>query len=122
MLAGDFQRKLRKLNPRLRIFCGNDDSKAAGIFTIENGEYEHICGVDKSYLPEWSFVKDNGMIVKGGFRRPLKILIEKGYIDRLAAQKLFNVRLAYKAPKRNRAQRESLEARLSKKYQVVGAS
>ena len=102
MLAGDFQAKLRKLNPKLRIFCGNDDHRPAGIYQVIRGEYTEICGIDKHYVPEWSIREENGAIIKSGWRRALKILINKGLVDREYAQKLFNARLHYRKPKKQR--------------------
>lgn len=99
MLAGDFQRKLRKVGPKLRIFCGNDDRRAAGIFHVIRGEYTEICGVDKNILPEYSIREDNGNFIMGGWRRPLRILIKKGLIDRSKAERVFSTHLHYPAPK-----------------------
>jgi hypothetical protein len=104
MLSGDFARKLRILNRKLRIFCKNDDSKPAGIFQVIRGEYTEICGIDKQYIPERSVLAENQTHIKGGWRRALRILIKKGLIDRPAAEKLFRTRLHYKTP-RKKAQR-----------------
>lgn len=99
MLAGDFQRKLRKLNPNIRIFCSNDDSKPAGIYIVIRGEYKEICGIDKNYLPEHIQYDENGRIVKGGWRRAIKTLIKKGFIDKKKAESVFSTHLNYSAPK-----------------------
>jgi hypothetical protein len=100
MLSGEFERKLRQLNKNIRVFCGNDDSKPAGIYHVVRGEYTEICGCDKNWLPEHAQYNLDGSIRKGGWRRALKILINKGFIDRLEAQKVFNARLEYKGPSR----------------------
>lgn len=99
MLAGDFARKLRKLNPRLNVACGNDDTRPASIFYIKNGEEETVCGIDKNYLPEWIVWKEDGSILKAGWRRPLKVLIEKKLINKAKAEKLFGTNLSYRQPK-----------------------
>lgn len=99
MLSGDFERKLRKLNNNIRIFC-LDSNKAAGIFTVCRGEYTEICGIDKNYIPERTiYDPETGRILKGGFRRALKVLIGKGYIDRKEAEKAFSLSFEYKVPK-----------------------
>jgi hypothetical protein len=99
MLSGEFERKLRRLNCNIRIFCGNDDSKPAGIYTVRQGEYEQICGIDKNYIPEYPIRDINGAYIKSGFRRAIKILINKGYIDRKEAEKEFRLSFEYEAPK-----------------------
>lgn len=99
MLSGQFARNLRKLNPKLRIFCGNDDSKPASIYYVRNGEEETVCGIDKNYVPEWIVWKEDGSIAKGGWRRALKILVQKKLIDKKKAEKLFRTDLSYKQPK-----------------------
>jgi len=67
MLSGEFERKLKKLNKNLRIYCGNDDSRAAGIFIVSpSGEYTEICGADKNYVPQYVHYDDTGRIKKSG--------------------------------------------------------
>jgi len=109
MLSGDFERKLRRLNNKLRIFCGDNDKYAAGIFIVSpSGEYTEICGIDKNYIPEFAQYSDDGRIQKGGWRRALKILIEKGLIHKNQAQKEFNAYLYGRAPKRTQIRQDSL--------------
>jgi hypothetical protein len=99
MLSGQVERNLRKLNRNVRIFCGDNPSRPAGVwYYTGNGEYEEICGIDKNFVPEHAEFNDNGTHRKGGWRRVLKILIQKRLIDRSRAEKVFNVRLEY-APK-----------------------
>jgi hypothetical protein len=99
MLSGEFERKLRSLNKNLRIFCGDDNSKPAGIFTIEKGEYKSICGIDKNYVPEYPEYAENGAIVRSGFRRVVKLLIKQGYIDRKDAESKFRLHFEYPSPR-----------------------
>lgn len=99
MHPGDFARNLRILNRNLRIFCGNDDTKPASIYYVKNGEEETVCGIDKNYVPEWIIWNEDGSIAKGGWRRALKILIDKKLINRSKAEKLFRADLSYKQPK-----------------------
>lgn len=93
MLSGDFARKLRQVNNRIRIWCGNDDSKPAGIYAVENNEYKEICGVDKNYLTKEIIWNSDGSIKRSGWLRPLKILLKQGYIDRWKAEKVFGTYL-----------------------------
>ena len=102
ILAGDFERKLRKLNPELHIFCGDWDTRPAGIFHILRGEYTEICGIDKHYIPERSIMAPHGAHIKGGWRRALRILIGKGLIYRPKAERLFKTKLPYRVPKRTK--------------------
>jgi len=95
MLAGDFLRKIRKLNRNLNIYATDDRRFTANIYHVVNGDYQAICGVDKNYLAEHTVRGSNGVILHGGWRRALKILISKGFIDRRKAEKAFNTRLPY---------------------------
>lgn len=90
MLASDFQVNLRKLNKNLRIWCGDSDSTPASIFFVQRGEFEQVCAVDKQWLPDHTMFKKDGTILKGGWRRPIHILIKRGLVDRFQAQKVFN--------------------------------
>ena len=77
MLSGDFFRKLQKLNNHLRVYCGDDANRAAQLFIDkrwELGELEDVCGVDKSWTPEWPIYNEDGTIYKSGWRRVLRIL------------------------------------------------
>jgi len=107
MLAGDFQRKLRKLNKKLRIFC-KDNDRPAGIFQVIRGEYTEICGIDKNIVPEYSIFAINGAHIKGGWRRVLRILIKKGLINRTTAEKEFRAHLHYKKPQKKAKRNKSL--------------
>jgi hypothetical protein len=114
MLAGEFQRKLRALNKDLRIWCGDDSSRPAGLFIVQRGQGEHdnadyveICGVDKNWVPEHVEYNANGTYHKGGWRRVLRILIQKGLVDRRHAERVFNTSLSYaRKPKRPTGQKE----------------
>lgn len=89
MLAGDFQRKIRQLNSELRIFCGNDETKPAGLYMVVNGEYEQIMSVDKNFLPPHVEYDEVGHIIKSGWRRVVKHLIKEKLVDRRKAEQLF---------------------------------
>lgn len=98
MLAGDFARNLRKLNPELRIFCGNDDTKPAGLFFVRKGEYRDICGVDKNIVPEFKVGLWDGTIIKQGWRDVLMLLVTKKMINKFKAERLFQTTLNYWSP------------------------
>lgn len=95
MLAGDFLRKLRKLNNRLSIYCEDWDTRPASICHYKNGEYEKICGIDKHYIPQYAIMAPHGAHIKGGWRRALRILVQKGLINKKQAEKLFKVSLGF---------------------------
>lgn len=101
MLSGDFARKLRQLNPRIRIYA-TDSNRAAGIFVVSPyGEYVEICAADKNEVPEFVMYSDDGRIQKSGWRRILKILIAKGLVHKHEAEKVFNTHLSEcQTPKR----------------------
>lgn len=91
MMPGVFERKLKQLNRRLFIFCGDDPNRPAGLHIRHaNGTVEMICSVDKNRMPEY-MIQDNetGEILKGGWRRVLRILAEKRLIRRADADRAF---------------------------------
>lgn len=121
MLAGEFERKLYKLNRSLKVFCRDNPRTPAGVFLLlSNGEYEDICGVDKNYVPEHSEFYADGQHKKGGWRRVLRLLINRRLIDRWQAQKVFNTHLEY-APKIPRAKRINVEHQLKAFEDKYGA-
>lgn len=93
MFASDFQAKLHKLNSKLKIYCGNDSSKPAGLYYVINGEYIEICGIDKNEIPQYPIYDDQGHIIKSGWNRTLQILVKENLIDRKKAETLFDCHL-----------------------------
>lgn len=89
MLPGDFYRKLKKLNSRLRIYCADDNSRPAGLWMWKDGELFEICAVDKNDLREWPTYNQYGKMIKGGWNRVLAILVQAKLIDLHQSQKLF---------------------------------
>jgi len=89
MLAGDFQRRLRRMNKELRVFCG-DSNRAAGLYHVVNGEYEELCGIDKNYVPEFPTCEPNGRIIRRGWRSVVQLLIGRKLVSRDWAQKVFS--------------------------------
>jgi hypothetical protein len=84
----------------LKVFCGNDDTKAAGVYIVRRGpvndmtdDYELLCGIDKNYVPEYPIVAEDGRILKGGWRRALYILINEHLVDRKRAERVFSTHL-----------------------------
>lgn len=109
MAPGQVERNLKKLNKRVRIFCGNDDSHPAGVFIVSPyGEYTEICGIDKNDVPEFTTWNEQGFIIKSGYRRVLKILVGKGLVHRKEAEKLFRTHLwGTRAPKAPEIRKDS---------------
>lgn len=90
MLAGDFAIRLRKVNPKLKVFAGSDDNKPAGVYYVTpQGQYEPICGVDKGWVHEFTKWDSHGRIIHSGWRRVLNILVSLRLIDRIASRKQF---------------------------------
>lgn len=88
MNLGDFKRKIQRLNPKLRIIA-RDTGKPAGINLLVEGEYVNICSIDKGEIPKESIRDSAGHYIKGGWRRAIKILIDKRLIDRRKAEQIF---------------------------------
>ena len=90
MLSGTFYRKLKNLNPKLRIYCTDRKDTPAGLYIIDtSGEYVELCGVDKNYINEWPTYDRYGKMLKGGWRRVLVLLVSKRLIDRRKSYRHF---------------------------------
>jgi hypothetical protein len=114
MLSCDFERKLRTLNRNLRIYCGNDDRMAAGIFVVSRkGDFTEICAADKNWVPEYPIFRPDGGYIKAGWRRTLRVLISKKLISKYQAEKLFGFKLeGNRLPIRPRLQQDSIVKKL----------
>ncbi len=62
---------------------------------MHGDDYTELCGVDKNQVPERTQRWADGRIRKGGWRRVLKILVQRKLIDKRYAQKVFNTYLNY---------------------------
>jgi hypothetical protein len=90
MLSGDFAKKLKQLNPRLRICSLEGSDYAAGLHYVDPYEgYISICGIDKNYVPERTEVDEVGHIIKSGWRRVVNILLARGLVTREKVKKVF---------------------------------
>jgi hypothetical protein len=92
MTLGEFSRNLKKLNSNLRIFA-KDTGKPAGINLLFDNEYVSICSIDKNEIPMDSIRDQIGRYIKGGWRRALKVLIDRRLVSREKAEHIFNTRL-----------------------------
>ena len=89
MYGGEFQRCLRRLNPKLRICCG-ETSHAAGIYYIDPQEgYITVCGVDKGFVPVATTVDEVGHILKSGWYRVVMILLARKLTTPRQVQKVW---------------------------------
>jgi hypothetical protein len=90
MLSGDFQKAVKRLNPKLRICSLENSDHAAGLYYIDPFEgYIAVCGVDKNYLPERTEVDEVGHILKSGWRRVVNILLARGFTTREKVKKVW---------------------------------
>lgn len=89
MEPGVFARKLRYLNPKLKVYCGNDDSRPAGLYYVKAGEYTEVCSVDKQEVPKYIQFDSIGRITKGGWLRTIRLLVGKKLVNRREAEKSF---------------------------------
>lgn len=89
MTSGDFLRKLQKLNKRLKVTCFDNSKFAAGLWLDMDGDYVEICGVDKNEVPRRMVYDEQGHILKAGWERTLKILVQKELIEKKKAESVF---------------------------------
>lgn len=115
MLSGEFHRKLRRLNPELRIWCGDNDHRPACLYRVTVEGFTEICGVDKQWVPEHTEFFPDGQIKKAGWRRTLRILIQNRLVNRFSAERVFNTHLPY-AVKKVRAPKYEPKHKLIDKY------
>jgi hypothetical protein len=79
LYPGDFYRCIRQLNPKLKICSLENSTHAAGLYIIDDREgYISICGVDKGYVPVTTTVDEVGHILKSGWYRVVRLLLNEG--------------------------------------------
>ena len=95
MFFGTFEQKLRKLNPRLKVFKTHDSAKGPwGLYLISKwgGSIDHVCGVSSNngFIYELTERRWDGYILRQGWRRVLQILISKKLVDKNKATRVFS--------------------------------
>lgn len=96
LLSGEFERILRRLNPDLRVYCGNDGHRPAGLYLVKNGQIEELGGVDKNFVPDQTILDKTGRIVKKGWRAVVLNLVSRRlvrYADAVRALPELRVRV-----------------------------
>ena len=94
MLSGTFAGKLRQLDPHFRVYCHSNPNLPAGLYYEDGKDLVHICGVDRSEVPEFT-IWNGPFILKSGWRRTLKILVGKQLVTKYKVAKVFGVHLEY---------------------------
>lgn len=87
-LAGEFQRLLRRLNPDLRVYCGDADNRPAGLVLVRGDSVRELCGVDKGMIPDQTIIAENGQIIKKGWRAVFSLLIRERLVSKTAVLRL----------------------------------
>jgi hypothetical protein len=95
MMSGDFQKRLKILNPKLKIFSDGNNGKLAGIYYIgwepnlqEYGMWD-ICGIDKNFIPEYPEYDSKGHLIKSGWYRVCLMLETNGFTTKEKIKKAF---------------------------------
>ena len=90
MLYCTFYNKLKKLNPRLRIY-GDDTapSRPRGLYVVDKlgMSQKHICGISANggMVYELTERRWDGYILRQGWRRVVKMLVKQGIVDQKKA-------------------------------------
>lgn len=94
MLYCTFYNKLRRLNPRIRVY-GDDTAPARpwGIYVVDRDGLgqQHLCGINPigGMVYELTERRWDGYILRQGWRRVLNILVSKNVIDEKRAEREF---------------------------------
>ena len=109
MILGTLERKLKTLNSRIRVYS-TASIPISGVYIASPNlcELEHIGGVDRDNPQEHVSYNTDGSIRRGGWRRILKVLVERGLVDRYKAERLFQTHLEYKRSHKPRAKDKAL--------------
>jgi len=95
MLYCTFYQKLRKLNPRLRIY-GDDSAPTRpwGLYLVDKwgASQRHLCGISNTdgMVYELTERRWDGYILRQGWRRVLKILLAEKVVTRKDAEQEFS--------------------------------
>lgn len=83
-------RKLRQLNPRLKVCQFESSRHLPGIYYVDEREgIVDICATDKEWVPAAPAFDTRGQMVKSGYRRVIQILLSLNLTTRSSVRREF---------------------------------
>jgi len=77
MLQVTWYKKLRALNPKLRVCQFEQSNHLPGIYYVDDREgIVDVCATDIGFVPALPMLDSRGGLVKSGYRRVIRILLE----------------------------------------------
>jgi hypothetical protein len=92
MITGDFQRKLKKLNPTLEVVMQPGSPNFPGLhYRDENGDFVKICAVawNGGWINEYSEYDEVGHVTHPGWRRAILSLLKHNIVTKEKVKKYF---------------------------------
>lgn len=114
MLQITWYKKLRQLNPKLRVCQFDNSNHFPGVYYIhERDGIFDLCATDVGFIPALPSFDSNGMIVKTGYRRVILVLLAQKLTTPAKVRKVFPGFFETHYPKPSRAQTASLHSQWS---------
>lgn len=83
-------KRLRELNPRLRVCMFEGSNNLPGIYYVDEREgIVDVCATDKNWVPATPVFDSTGRLVKSGYRRVIFILLHAKLTTREKVRKVF---------------------------------
>lgn len=89
MMSSDFLKKLKILNPKLKVFSSGNNGRLASIYYIDREGVQDLIGVDKNHVEEYPEYDNQGHLVKGGWRRVCVALLAQKLTTKDLIRKAF---------------------------------
>ena len=121
-------KKLRQLNPKLRV-CQFDNSKyLPGVYYVDDREgIVDLCATDKEWVPAYPEYNSNGALIKSGYRRVVFILLHQKLTTKEKIRSIWPSFFEQRMPELSRVQTASLHQRWSnmmqeerKRFNILG--
>lgn len=83
-------KKLRELNPRLRVCQFDNSTHLPGIYYVDEREgIVDVCATDIGWVPPMAEIGSSGVLVKSGYRRVVYLLLHSKLTTREKIRKVF---------------------------------
>jgi hypothetical protein len=89
MMASDFLKRLRILNPKMKVMSYGSNGRLASIYYINREGPQDLIGVDKNWVPEYPAYDNQGHLTQGGWRRVCVVLLAQKLTTKELIRKAF---------------------------------
>lgn len=128
MLQHTWYKKLRQLNPRLRVCQFDNSNYLPGVYYVDDKEgIVDLCATDRGWVPAYPEFSSDGRLIKSGYRRVILLLLHQKLTTKDKVRRLWPSFFEQRRPELSGVQTASVHQRWSemmaeerKRFNILG--